>query len=133
LERIPDGVVGATQLSLVRALEDAGFSRVHERYDASAFGNCLLEFSTERFSVRVVRERGSWGIEASVPGWKEWIPVSMWRWIYEGGPLPGGSSNFEEEQDWLVRSLAGSSRTCEQTRPTFTSGSGHVGEHVWPR
>ena len=94
-------LLGEAQRELVDDLRERGFSVLQERFDRAAFGNYLIDLTTSEFTVRVVRERGRWGIEASVPSWKEWMPMSVWRWIYEGGSLPGAFSNFDQDSAWL--------------------------------
>jgi hypothetical protein len=101
----PDNVLGDRQRSLVNRLRALGFTVLQERHDPEAFGNYLIDLTTDDFTVRIVRDRSNWSIEASVPAWKDWIPVPMWRWIYVGGELPGAYSDFDQDAEWLLSQL----------------------------
>ena len=105
LTAIPDGVLGQSQQRLIAALKDLGFSKLQEQYDHAAFGNSIVDLTTTTFTIRIVRERGIWEIEASVPGWKAWMPLSMWRWAFDGGQIPGAWSDFDDDAAWLLESL----------------------------
>ena len=65
-------LLGEAQRELVDDLRERGFSVLQERFDRAAFGNYLIDLTTSEFTVRVVRERGRWGIEASVPSSEVW-------------------------------------------------------------
>jgi hypothetical protein len=105
MTKVPEGVAGEPQRSLVGDLQARGFTILQERYDPQSFGNYLLDLTTKDFSVRIILDRGYWSVDASVPGWKDWIPLSMWRWIYEAGPLPGARSDFTVDARWLLATL----------------------------
>jgi hypothetical protein len=124
IEELPEGILGDAQIALRRDLEARGFVTLQERFDRKSFGNCIVDLTTESLTVRIARDRLVWELSASVPGWKEWFPVAMWRWVYEGGVLPGGDSDFQEDATWLVASL-------DQILDDLKTNRDHLNQRLW--
>lgn len=63
---------------LVNVLVTNGYEQVEQRAPAS-FGDELVTFSRDAVSIRLVRDRGQWVVEASPNGGEDWYDADTWR------------------------------------------------------
>ena len=67
-----DGVMAELRSWLI----EQGFVVLADHYDADSFGNQLVELARP-IAVRLVRDRGQWGIDIAGPD-GVWSPLSTW-------------------------------------------------------
>jgi hypothetical protein len=100
----PDGLPEPLE-RLLRTLEDRKFQVDVERFDRASFGNAMLEAGDGRVSVRMIRERGDWNLDARSAGWGEWFPVSAWRALFEDSAGPVEPMASTEQAEYLLEHL----------------------------
>ena len=86
---------------LVSELESSGYQRVEQRSSAG-FGDELIAFAREALSVRLVRDRGQWFVEASPVGGEDWFDADVWHSALTE-TVPPSEPRSSEEQARLMR------------------------------
>lgn len=61
---------------IAKLAAEKGMRTVRESYDASSFGNAVVELTSGDFDLRVVRDRGQAAIELSPCGKADWHDVT---------------------------------------------------------
>jgi hypothetical protein len=65
-------------------LEMEGFDLIESQYRDSDFGNTLLLFRRHGLSIRMIRDRGQWFVEAADADVTEWFSPMVWRAYLDG-------------------------------------------------
>src|SRR4249919_4007066 len=92
-----DGVMAELRSWLI----EQGFVVLADHYDADRFGNQLVELARP-IAVRLVRDRGQWGIDIAGPD-GVWSPLSTW--VDEVAGTGRGEVRSAADQSELLRAL----------------------------